>query len=80
LIFLDALRGGQLLTPRLTEDFLTPQVARDEQVRFGFGLQVRRSTLYKEGSNAGVSALLTRYGNAEVDAVVLSNTEVPPGR
>ena len=75
LIFLDAVRTGQLLTPELTEEFLTPQVARDEQVRFGFGLEFRRSTLYKEGSNAGVSALLTRYGNADVDAVVLSNTE-----
>ena len=75
LIFLDAVRGGQLLTPKLTEEFLTPQVARDEQVRFGFGLEFRRSTLYKEGSNAGVSALLTRYGNADVDAVVLSNAE-----
>src|SRR5215212_10110984 len=75
LIFLDAVRNGQLLTPKLTEEFLTPQVARDEQVRFGFGLEFRRSTLYKEGSNAGVSALLTRYGNADVDAVVLSNAE-----
>lgn len=72
--FLDAVRAGQLLTPELTELFLTPQVARDEEVRFGFGLEFRRSTFYKEGSNAGVSALLTRYGNADVDAVVLANT------
>ena len=62
LTFLDAVRAGQLLTPELTQEFLTPQVARDEQIRFGFGLEFRRSTLYKEGSNAGVSALLTRYG------------------
>ena len=45
---------------------------------FGFGSpadrSARRSTLYKEGSNAGVSALLTRYGEADVDAVVLSNS------
>jgi hypothetical protein len=75
LIFLDAVRSGQLLTPKLTEEFLTPQVTRDEQVRFGSGLEFRRSTLYKEGSNAGVSALYTRYGNADVDAVVLSNAE-----
>nr|WP_294695106.1 serine hydrolase domain-containing protein [uncultured Friedmanniella sp.] len=75
LIFLDAVRGGRLLTPKLTEMFLTPQVARDDQVHFGFGLEFRRSTLYKEGSNAGVSALLTRYDNADVDAVVLSNAD-----
>ena len=75
LSFLDAVRGKQLLTADLTEEFLTPQVARDEQIRYGYGLEFRRSTLYKEGSNAGVSALLTRYGNADVDAVVLSNTD-----
>lgn len=63
------------MTPRLTQEFLTPQVSRDEQISFGFGLEFRRSTLYKEGSNAGVSALLTHYGNAGVDAVVLSNAE-----
>ena len=74
LIFLDAVRGGQFLTPELTPE-LTPQVAWDDQVRFGFGLEFRRSTLYKEGSNAGVSALLTPYGNADVDAVVLSNAD-----
>ncbi len=75
LTFLDAVRAGQLLTPELTQEFLTPQVALDEQVSYGFGLEFRRSTLYKEGSNAGVSALLTRYGDADVDAVVLSNTD-----
>ncbi|GAA3635474.1 serine hydrolase domain-containing protein [Microlunatus ginsengisoli] len=74
LIFLDAVRAGQLLTPELTKQFLTPQVTRDETVRYGFGLEFRRATLYKEGSNAGVSALLTRYSNTDVDAVVLSNT------
>ena len=67
--------AGSGSPPELTADFLTPQVARDAQVRFGFGLEFRRSTLYKEGSNAGVSALLTRYGNADADAVVLSNTD-----
>jgi CubicO group peptidase (beta-lactamase class C family) len=73
--FLDALRAGRLLMPELTQAYLTPQVTRDARVRYGFGLEFRRSTLYKEGSNAGVSALLTRYGDADVDAVVLSNTD-----
>ena len=73
--FLDAVRAGRLLTPELTRAYLTPQVSRDTQISYGFGLEFRRSTLYKEGSNAGVSALLTRYGDADVDAVVLSNTD-----
>lgn len=73
--FLDAVRAGQLLTPELTHQYLTHQVARDAQIRYGFGLEFRHSTLYKEGSNAGVSGLLTRYGEADVDAVVLSNTD-----
>ena len=30
LIFLDAVRGGRLLTPKLTEEFLDPQLARDD--------------------------------------------------
>ncbi len=71
--FLDAVRGGSLLTTESTKEFFTPQVTRDEQVRFGFGLEFRGSTFYKEGSNAGVSALLTRYADADIDAVVLSN-------
>ena len=73
--FLDAVGAGRLLTPELTQAYLTPQVARDDQIRYGFGLEFRRSTPYKEGSNAGVSALLTRYSEADVDAVVLSNTD-----
>jgi CubicO group peptidase (beta-lactamase class C family) len=75
LIFLDAVRSGQLMTPEWTRAFLTPQVTRDDRISFGFGFQFRGSTLYKEGSNAGVSAQLTRYVDADVDAVVLSNTE-----
>ena len=63
------------MTPDLTQVYLTPQVARDAQIRYGFGLEFRRSTLYKEGSNAGVSALLTRYGEADLVAVLLSNTD-----
>jgi len=37
--FLDAVRAGRLMTPDLTQAFLTPQVARDDQIRYGFGLE-----------------------------------------
>lgn len=52
-IFIDAVRGGQLLTPELTQAFLTPQVARDEHVQYGYGLEFRRSAFYKEAATPG---------------------------
>ena len=75
LAFLDALRADRLLPPELTEVFFTPQVRHDERTEYGFGLEFRGPTFYKEGSNAGVSANLIHHGATEVDAVVLSNTE-----
>ncbi len=75
LAFLDALRGHRLLPRDLTEVFFTPQVRHDEQTEYGFGLEFRGPTYYKEGHNAGVSAILIHHGTTEVDAVVLSNTE-----
>ena len=47
----------------------------DEQTEYGFGLEFRGPTYYKEGHNAGVSAILIHHGTTEIDAVVLSNTE-----
>ena len=47
----------------------------DEQTWYGFGLEFRGSTYYKEGHNAGVSGILSHHGATEIDAVVLSNTE-----
>lgn len=71
--FLDVVRGGGLLPPDLTTLFLQPQVQYEGAHWYGFGLEHRGSTMFKEGSNAGVSAILTRYDDADVDAVVLSN-------
>jgi CubicO group peptidase (beta-lactamase class C family) len=75
LTFLDALHENRLLPPDLTKSFFTPQVRYDEQTWYGFGLEFRGSTYYKEGHNAGVSAILSHHGATEIDAVVLSNTE-----
>ena len=73
--FLDAVRASELLPTELTEAYLTPQVRYDEQTWYGFGLEFRGSTFYKEGHNAGVSAIVTHYGATGLDAAVLSNTE-----
>lgn len=76
--FVDALRSGVLLTPDLTEAFFTPQILLDNGRGQGFGLEFKDDLWWKEGINAGVSGILTHWGEedgAGVDGVVLSNTE-----
>ena len=72
--FLDALRGGELLPPHLTELFFTPQVRHPDGTWYGFGLEFDGSTYSKDGVNAGASGKLIHYGAVGVDAAVLSNT------
>jgi CubicO group peptidase (beta-lactamase class C family) len=74
LLFLDAMRSGALLPPDLTRLFFTPQVRHSGAVWFGLGMEFEGDMYSKEGANAGVSAKLIHYGDAGVDAVVLSNT------
>lgn len=76
--FIDALRGGVLLTPEFTEAFFTPQLTFRDGAGQGFGLEFQDAMWWKEGINAGVSAILTHWGEIIVpgiDGVVLSNTE-----
>lgn len=73
--FLAAVRGGTLLGGPLTELFLTPQVRHDDDTEYGFGLEFSDLGYYKDGINAGASGVLIHYGAADVDAVVLSNSE-----
>jgi CubicO group peptidase (beta-lactamase class C family) len=77
--FADAVRGGALLPPELTELFFTPQVPYgDNGCRQGFGLEFDDTSWWKEGSNAGVSGILGHWVEPDgpgVDGVVLSNTE-----
>jgi CubicO group peptidase (beta-lactamase class C family) len=83
--FGQAVRAGDLLSPTSTELFLTPQVLHHERddhaVWYGLGLEfvvgpggVVRS-FYKEGINAGASAILRHYPADGIDVVVLSNAE-----
>ncbi len=84
--FLQALRGGALLSPTLTAAFFTPQVLYKElsggQTEYnGYGLWFRRDaagqilSYAKEGINVGASAFLRAFPPARVTAVLLSNLE-----
>lgn len=83
--FLDAVRGGRLLSPEMTRLFLTPAVLHHEEaeyaVHFGLGLafevlpdgSVR--SFYKEGINTGASAFLRYYPGCDVTVAVVSNAQ-----
>jgi CubicO group peptidase (beta-lactamase class C family) len=78
--FFEAVRGGVLLNKEYTEEFLLPQVELDEDTAYGFGLefdlddgQVR--SYFSDGINAGASGIVRHYAEADLDVVVLSNSE-----
>ena len=79
--FLNAVRGGQLLSKEYTDEFFTPQVAYDDDVKYGFGLEFDLNengsvrSYYKDGVNAGASGILRHYPTSGLDVVVLSNAE-----
>ena len=83
--FLDAVRGGELLSAERTELFLTPQVAHNEEdgytVTYGFGLVFevfpdrRLRDLYKEGINIGASAIVEHYPTQDVTLALVANSE-----
>jgi len=79
--FLGAIRGGTLLNPEYTEEFLIPQVEVDEETSFGFGLEFDLDeegavlSLYKDALAPGVSGILRHYPDENLDLVVLSNSE-----
>jgi CubicO group peptidase (beta-lactamase class C family) len=83
--FLRAVQAGDLLSPRLTEAFLTPQVAykrRDDwTLMMGYGLMFyldardRVLCYQKEGINAGVSGVIRRFPQWDINVVILSNME-----
>jgi CubicO group peptidase (beta-lactamase class C family) len=79
--FLDAVRGGQLLDAEHTEEFLSPQVEHDEETKYGFGLEFDLEedgtvrSYYKDGINPGASGIVRHYIEADLDVVVLSNSE-----
>ena len=79
--FIQAVRGGELLTEELTEEFFLPQVEHDDATRYGFGLEFDLNddgsvrSYYKDGINAGASGIVRHYLDAGLDVAVLSNSE-----
>jgi len=81
--FLRAVQAGQLLSPELTEAFLTPQVKYREKddwtMKYGYGLwfYVDKSNqvicYQKEGINAGISGLIRHFPANDINLVILSN-------
>jgi len=83
--FVRAVKAGKLLTPALTEAFLSPQVLYQSRPgwtkQYGLGLwfyvdPAGQVVFYeKEGQNAGVSAVIRHYPATDLSVVLLSNME-----
>jgi len=83
--FMRAVLRGELLTPKLTKIFFTPQVLYrkregwDKYYGTGLWFYVRSdgSVLFyeKEGINAGVSGMIRHFPEKDISAVILSNME-----
>jgi len=83
--FLRAVQAGSLLSPELTEAFLTPKVDYRQKdswlMRYGFCLWFyvepdgRVVCYQKEGSNAGVSGMVRYFPAQDINVVILSNME-----
>ena len=81
--FLRAVLAGELLSPALTQAFLTPQVPYQVHTgwtkHYGLGLwfyldPAGQVVFYeKEGQNAGVSAVLRYFPQTDISVVLLSN-------
>ncbi len=83
--FIRVVKASGLLSPKMTDAFLTPQVV-DRRMdgwtkMYGYGLwhhvdETSKVVFYeKEGINAGVSGLIRHYPDRDVSVVILSNME-----
>jgi len=83
--FLRAVKAGVLLSPELTEIFLTPQVTYRQKegwtMMYGHGLwfyvngESKVVCYQKEGINAGASGLIRHFPEQDISVVLLSNME-----
>ncbi|MGV8876485.1 MAG: serine hydrolase domain-containing protein [Rhodoglobus sp.] len=79
--FIQAVRAGELLDAEYTEEFLTPQVQYDETTRYGFGLEFDMNddgsvrSYFADGVGPGASGIVRHYVEADLDIVVLANSE-----
>jgi CubicO group peptidase (beta-lactamase class C family) len=83
--FLRSVQAGQLLSPELTESFLSPHVVYKPRaewtIKYGYALAfyVEQSgevlCYQKEGINAGVSGVIRYFPGKDINVVLLSNME-----
>jgi CubicO group peptidase (beta-lactamase class C family) len=79
--FIQAVRNGELLNTEYTQEFLTPQVQYDEETWYGFGLEFDMNedgsvrSYFADGVGPGASGIVRHYLEADLDVVVLSNSE-----
>jgi len=83
--FLRAVKAGELLSPELTDAFLTPQVVHRTwdtwTEMYGYGLwfyvdQTSKVVCFeKEGVNVGVSGLIRYFPDQDIAVTLLSNME-----
>ena len=83
--FLRAVQAGKLISPELTEAFLTPQVKYSESenwiTMYGYGLMFyldksgRLICYQKDGMNAGVSGIIRHFPDWDINVALLSNME-----
>lgn len=83
--FLRAMKTGELLSPKLTEAFFTPQVhyraIEGGTEKYGHGLLFfldssdQVAYFEKDGINAGVSGFIRHYPKEDINVVLLSNME-----
>jgi CubicO group peptidase (beta-lactamase class C family) len=83
--FLRQVKAGTLLSPQLTAAFFTPQVLHhvqdDWKHMFGYGIEFavdgagKVMFAQKEGTNAGVSAVIRYYPDRDINVVLLANIQ-----
>lgn len=86
--FLTALRSGALLSPELTQAFFSPQALHhaddDARLDYAFGLEIESTvsdgeptvrSIYKDGINAGCSAMVRFYPAADLMIAVVASSE-----
>ncbi|GAA3287291.1 GNAT family N-acetyltransferase [Arthrobacter citreus] len=83
--FLDAVRGGRLLSAGSTAAFLAPQAKHSDrgggELHYGYGLEFQLDArgqvglMYKEGINAGASAFLSYFPESDITMALVANSE-----
>jgi CubicO group peptidase (beta-lactamase class C family) len=83
-LFIRSLLSGKLLSEKMTQEMLKPQTHLDKKIEWGrivngygfhftYNKEGKGYRLYKEGSNAGVAAMLAYYPDLDTTSIILAN-------